>query len=98
MPRPVAWLLTPTTTLDPTKYFGSELGAQTKCDAANSRYIVNGAHDAPRLQVILDGFIQRFVLCPLCDNPETDLVCTVRVLYATVSVVYVFVYVCVVSV
>jgi translation initiation factor 2 beta subunit (eIF-2beta)/eIF-5 len=23
----------------------------------------------------LDGFIQKFVLCPSCQNPETDLVC-----------------------
>lgn len=62
-------------TTDPTKFFGCELGAQVKCDEKNDRYIVNGAHDAEKLQTLLDGFIQKFVLCPSCQNPETDLVC-----------------------
>lgn len=60
--------------LDPCKYFGCELGAQTQMDAKNNRYIVNGAHDGSKLQAMLDGFIKKFVLCPECDNPETDLV------------------------
>lgn len=60
----------------PTKYFGCELGAQTNFDLKNDRYIVNGEHDANKLQDILDGFIRKFVLCPACDNPETQL--TVR--------------------
>uniref|UniRef100_A0A183BJV6 Eukaryotic translation initiation factor 5 n=1 Tax=Globodera pallida TaxID=36090 RepID=A0A183BJV6_GLOPA len=58
---------------DPTKYFGCELGAQTNFDLKNERYIVNGEHDANKLQDILDGFIRKFVLCPSCDNPETVL-------------------------
>ncbi|KAL3083082.1 hypothetical protein niasHS_010884 [Heterodera schachtii] len=57
----------------PTKYFGCELGAQTNFDLKNERYIVNGEHDANKLQDILDGFIRKFVLCPSCDNPETVL-------------------------
>lgn len=57
----------------PTKYFGCELGAQTNFDLKNDRYIVNGEHDASKLQDILDGFIRKFVLCPGCDNPETVL-------------------------
>lgn len=57
----------------PCKYFGCELGAQTLMDAKNDRYIVNGAHDAGKLQEMLDGFIRKFVLCPSCDNPETVL-------------------------
>ncbi|KJH46323.1 domain found in IF2B/IF5 [Dictyocaulus viviparus] len=57
----------------PTKYFGCELGAQTNYDARNERYIVNGEHDAAKLQDILDGFIRKFVLCPACENPETAL-------------------------
>lgn len=56
-----------------TKYFGCELGAQTQFDTKNERYIVNGSHDASKLQDLLDGFIKRFVLCPECDNPETNL-------------------------
>lgn len=57
----------------PTKYFGCELGAQTNFDFKNDRYIVNGSHDAVKLQDLLDGFIRKFVLCPQCDNPETVL-------------------------
>lgn len=42
----------------PTKYFGCELGAQTQFDK-NERYIVNGSHDASKLQDLLDGFIRK---------------------------------------
>ena len=38
------------------------------------RYIVNGAHEGAKLQDMLDVFIKKFVLCPECENPETDLV------------------------
>ncbi|KAF9327130.1 hypothetical protein BGZ91_001616 [Linnemannia elongata] len=58
----------------PTKYFGCELGAQVKIDEKTDRYIVNGAHDAAKLQSLLNGFIQKFVLCPSCGNPETDII------------------------
>lgn len=59
---------------DPTKFFGCELGAQTPMDEKNDRYIVNGAHEAARLRELLDGFIDKFVLCGACKNPETDLI------------------------
>jgi translation initiation factor 5 len=54
------------------KYFGFELGAQTNIDPADDRWIINGAHEASKLQDHLDGFIQKFVLCKKCKNPETD--------------------------
>lgn len=57
-----------------TKYFGCELGAQTQIDTKNERYIVNGEHEAKRLQDLLDGFIKKFVLCGKCGNPETNMV------------------------
>ncbi|GFQ66337.1 eukaryotic translation initiation factor 5 [Trichonephila clavata] len=57
----------------PTKYFGCELGAQTQFDLKNERFIVNGSHEAAKLQDLLDGFIKRYVLCPSCENPETVL-------------------------
>ncbi|KAI0693640.1 eukaryotic translation initiation factor 5 [Cytidiella melzeri] len=60
----------------PTKFFGCELGAQTSFDEKNERYIVNGAHDATKLRELLDGFIDKFVLCKSCKNPETDLLIT----------------------
>lgn len=57
----------------PTKYFGSELGAQVICDDRSNRYIVSGAHEAARLQELLFSFIDKYVLCPECQNPETNL-------------------------
>lgn len=63
---------------DPTKFFGCELGAQTQFDTKNDRYIVNGSHEANKLQDMLDGFIRKFVLCTECDNPETELVNVLR--------------------
>ena len=58
----------------PTKFFGCELGAQTTFDEKNDRYIVNGAHEANRLRELLDVFIDKFVLCKSCKNPETELI------------------------
>ena len=66
--------LNQTNVSDPTKYFGCELGAQTTIDHKTDKYIVNGSHTADKMQDILDGFIQKFVLCPKCENPETTLV------------------------
>lgn len=57
---------------DVIKYFGFELGAQTNNNPADDRWIINGAHEAAKLQDYLDGFISKFVLCKKCKNPETD--------------------------
>ena len=54
------------------KYFGFELGAQTNTNPADDRWIINGAHEASKLQDYLDGFINKFVLCKMCKNPETE--------------------------
>jgi translation initiation factor 5 len=56
------------------KYFGFELGAQTNVNPTDDRWIINGAHDAAKLQDYLDGFISKFVLCKKCKNPETDVI------------------------
>ena len=50
------------------------MGAQVKIEQDAGRYILTGAHDAEKLQTVLDGFIDKFVLCGSCKNPETDLV------------------------
>ncbi|RXM93909.1 Eukaryotic translation initiation factor 5 [Acipenser ruthenus] len=71
----------------PTKFFGCELGAQTQFDAKNDRFIVNGSHEANKLQDMLDGFIRKFVLCPECDNPETDLVNSPKVLVTKITLI-----------
>ncbi|KAF4313423.1 Translation initiation factor IF2/IF5 [Botryosphaeria dothidea] len=54
------------------KYFGFELGAQTNNNPSDDRWIINGAHEAAKLQDYLDGFISKFVLCKKCKNPETE--------------------------
>ncbi|KAL8707352.1 MAG: hypothetical protein Q9225_007769 [Loekoesia sp. 1 TL-2023] len=54
------------------KYFGFELGAQTNNNPSDDRWIINGSHEASKLQDYLDGFIAKFVLCKKCKNPETD--------------------------
>ncbi|PGH13254.1 hypothetical protein AJ79_03813 [Helicocarpus griseus UAMH5409] len=63
--RPPAYLI---------KYFGFELGAQANAKPSDDRWIINGAHDAHKLQDYLDGFIAKFVLCKKCKNPETEVV------------------------
>lgn len=41
------------------KYFGRQLGAQTKIDVKNDLYNISGAHDSVSLQKILDEFIRK---------------------------------------
>ncbi|KAM0755167.1 eukaryotic translation initiation factor 5 [Meredithblackwellia eburnea MCA 4105] len=60
----------------PTKFFGSELGAQATFNDATERYIVNGVHEPARLHDLLDSFIDKYVLCGACKNPETELILT----------------------
>ena len=60
--------------IDVIKYFGFELGAQANPRPTDDRWIINGAHEASKLQDYLDGFISKFVLCKKCKNPETDIV------------------------
>jgi translation initiation factor 5 len=53
------------------KFFGCELGAQSKYDEKTDRAIVNGAFEASMMQTHLSKFIEGFVLCPGCRLPET---------------------------
>lgn len=66
-------LTPPARPADPTKFFGCELGAQATFNDDTERYIVNGAHDQDRMRDLLDSFINKFVLCGSCKNPETEL-------------------------
>jgi len=59
-----------------TKWFGAELGAQstyTNKEGEGERAIVNGHHDTPIFQTMLDKFIQKYVLCENCHLPEIDM-------------------------
>lgn len=53
------------------KFFGCELGAQSKFDADTDRAVVNGAFDTNVMQAHLCKYIESFVLCPECHLPET---------------------------
>lgn len=55
------------------KFFGCELGAQTRMNDDHDSYIVNGSHNEHVLKEILQKFIEMFVLCANCRLPETDL-------------------------
>lgn len=59
-----------------TKYFGCELGAQSKFDEKTGTSIVNGAHDTSKLAALLEIFIKKYVQCYGCGNPETEVVIT----------------------
>lgn len=54
-----------------TKYFGCELGAQTKFSEDSGNSLVNGSHTTRLLSETLEGFIKKFVQCYSCGNPET---------------------------
>ncbi|CAH8356267.1 unnamed protein product [Eruca vesicaria subsp. sativa] len=59
-----------------TKYFGCELGAQSKFDQKTGTSLVNGAHSTAKLAELLEAFIKRYVQCYGCGNPETEIIIT----------------------
>ncbi|XP_073115382.1 eukaryotic translation initiation factor 5-like [Elaeis guineensis] len=59
-----------------TKYFGCELGAQSKFDEKAGTSLVNGAHDTVKLAGLLENFIKKYVQCYGCGNPETEIIIT----------------------
>ncbi|XP_071710109.1 eukaryotic translation initiation factor 5-like [Rutidosis leptorrhynchoides] len=59
-----------------TKYFGCELGAQSKFDGKTGVSLVNGSHDTAKLAGLLENFIKKYVQCYGCGNPETEILIT----------------------
>ncbi|XP_031253281.1 eukaryotic translation initiation factor 5-like [Pistacia vera] len=59
-----------------TKYFGCELGAQSKFDEKTGTSLVNGSHDTAKLAGLLENFIKKYVQCYGCGNPETEVMIT----------------------
>ncbi|KAK2195936.1 bifunctional W2 domain/Translation initiation factor IF2-IF5 domain/Translation initiation factor IF2-IF5 [Babesia duncani] len=55
-----------------TKFFGCELGAMSKFEEAEEKALINGAHNEKILTLILDKFIDKYVLCPNCHLPEIE--------------------------
>jgi len=57
-----------------TKFFGCELGAQSRWEDKEEASIVNGAFEGAIMQAKLcDVFLPKFVLCANCGLPETDM-------------------------
>merc|ERR1712118_430812 len=56
-----------------TKFLGGELGALSSYSEQEEKSIVNGAHETSTGQQLIDKFIDKFVLCPNCKLPETDM-------------------------
>jgi translation initiation factor 5 len=54
------------------KFFGTELGAQSRYNADTDRAIVNGEHTDAKLQELVHRYVEKFVLCPNCGLPETE--------------------------
>jgi len=50
-----------------------ELGARAQYDEKTQVAIVNGSHDNKTIADLLDKYIDKYVLCPGCGLPETDL-------------------------
>nr|POF09270.1 eukaryotic translation initiation factor 5 [Quercus suber] len=46
-----------------TKYFGCELGAQSKFDEKTGTSLVNGSHETAKLAALLENFIKKYVQC-----------------------------------
>jgi translation initiation factor 5 len=59
-----------------TKYFGCELGAQSKFDEKTGTSLVNGSHETAKLAALLENFIKKYVQCYHCGNPETEILIT----------------------
>jgi len=60
--------------LDITKYIAFELNTLVDIDKNAEKYALQGAHDQTKLQDLLNGFLEKFVLCRRCQLPETKLV------------------------
>ncbi|ELP89207.1 eukaryotic translation initiation factor, putative [Entamoeba invadens IP1] len=54
------------------RYFGQTLAAASNTDSG--KYVINGKHEYKDLMTALDKFIDKFVLCRKCENPETVMI------------------------
>lgn len=53
------------------RFLGYELGSQTKSEKSENRYTINGAHEVGCMQSQIYDFIDKYVMCTQCKNPET---------------------------
>lgn len=57
--------------IDIIKYFAYELGTPGIYDAKSQSGMLRGKYDDSQLALVLDQFIDQFILCQACQNPET---------------------------
>jgi translation initiation factor 5 len=56
------------------KFFGCALGCQSRWEPKEEAAIITGAFEDKQLQdKLCDEFLPKFVLCPNCGLPETDM-------------------------
>jgi translation initiation factor 5 len=53
------------------KFFGFTLSAPIRCNAESKDYALKGTFDLDTLNDLIHEFIEKFVLCRACGNPET---------------------------
>jgi len=56
------------------KFFTIEFGVHGRFDNRIGKFILKGNHNLEVLNKKLDEFIKHFVVCPKCNNPETQFV------------------------
>ena len=66
--------------LDILKFFGFELASHTRTPDSET-FIVNGKFSKEKLASTLDIFIDKYVLCRKCKNPETNLITKGGIIY-----------------
>ncbi|XP_055388682.1 eukaryotic translation initiation factor 5-like [Condylostylus longicornis] len=57
----------------PTKFCGHELGRSVQIRSSRGKGDCEWCHEQRDLQVLIDKFIDKFVLCQNCNLPEIDL-------------------------
>ena len=55
------------------QWFGYSLACQSKINPTSGQIVLNGDHQAKKLLDSLYEFIDNFILCPNCSNPETTM-------------------------
>lgn len=53
------------------QWFSYSLGSQVQIEQNTGHLLINGQHEVRKLQSAVYEFIDAFVLCPRCTNPET---------------------------
>lgn len=56
-----------------TQWFGYALACQSRISSQSNQIVLNGDHSPKKLQDSLYEFIDYFILCPCCSNPETTM-------------------------